>query len=471
MPRTHRAPHFEFACDATGQLRLSGNGGGVIGDGEFFINDQLIGEALLRSIPPELADLLDVAVAVYLADRLARRAGNDGNQYEHHWQRSMHVTVPVRNPDRWTDPATKLALCDALVFLTEDEWTLDFTKRSPGHSRPSEEVGFLFEHALKQPVRVALFSGGLDSLAGIVDDLAADPEGSMILVSANTSKRILPVQRSLIEALRAQTGRQIEWAVVHFGMRKRRKKQYESEERSQRTRGFAFAVAGAVVSLLVESERLRLYENGVGAINLPYTNWQLGAQNTRAMHPAAISLIEDALRRVSTRTFCLDLPNLFRTKGDLCGSLAQSPLASLATRTISCDGYPLRVPGAKQCGLCSSCLLRRQALHASGIADRQGGIFGYQRDVYADVANIPAEKRFPLEAMLDQARRIRHALGVNNSWAGLRQEFPTLVELPETLSSGAQAERLALMYGRYADETFDFADALAKRRVQKAGAS
>jgi hypothetical protein len=211
----------------------------------------------------------------------------------------------------------------------------------------------------------------------------------------------------------------------------------------------------------VESGRLRLYENGVGAINLPYTNWQLGAQNTRAMHPAAISLIEAVLRRVSRTAISLDLPNLFRTKGELCASLERSPLASLATLTISCDGFPQRLPGAKQCGLCSSCLLRRQALNASRIPDRQDGMFGYQYDVFDDAADKFTEKRFPLEAMLDQARRMLRALGPNDSWAGLRREFPALLDLPETLSDDVHGDRLARMYRRYAAESLDFAEAIS----------
>lgn len=468
MPRIsiNRVPTFEFVTEANGKLRLSGNGAGVIGDGQYFINDQLIGDALFRTIPPELADLLDVAVAVYLADRLARRTRNSGDQYEHHWQRNMRVTVPVRNLHLWNDPSTKSALRDALVFLTEDDWTIGFTQRPSARSRPSEDLRYLFEQPLEKPILVALFSGGLDSLAGLVDDLARHPQGSVVLVSANTNKRVLPVQRELVEMLRAQTGAQIEWAVAHFGMRKRKKRQYESEERSQRTRGFAFAAAGAVVALLVDADRLRLYENGVGAINLPYTNWQLGAQSTRAMHPAAISLMEEVIRRVSGRTLSLDLPNLFRTKGELCTSLAGSRFASLATLTVSCDGFPQRVPGAKQCGVCSSCLLRRQALHVARIPDRRTDMFGYRHDVFDVAADISASKQFPLEAMLDQARRIQGALTPNDSWAGLVREFPALLEIPATLGNNNREDAFANLFRRYSDETSAFAKALPQRASQ-----
>src|SRR5207249_10165013 len=137
---------------------------------------------------------------------------------------------------------------------------------------------------------------------------------------------------------------------------------------------------------------------GVGASNLPYTNGQLGAQSTRAMHPTALALIQDVVNRVSARSFALELQNLYTTKGELCRTLAHSEFEDLATVTVSCDST-LRVPGPKQCGVCTSCLLRRQALRVAGIYDNRDDTYGYQNDVFEHSRDISAENRYAFDAM------------------------------------------------------------------------
>jgi 7-cyano-7-deazaguanine synthase in queuosine biosynthesis len=468
---------FDFVAHADGRLQLSGNGTGVKGDGRYYVDDKPVADALSNWIPPELSDLLDVAVAVYLADRLARRTAVT-NQYEHHWQREMRVTVPVRAPTRWNSPEVHDALTAALRFLTEDNWRFGFTQRAPGRSRPAEDIQFLFPEELAPPVIVALFSGGLDSLAGLAADIETNAAASIVLVSANTNTRVLPVQRALVEQLRERTDKKIVWTTAHFGLRRRKARQYESEERTQRTRGFAFTAVGAVAAIVAGAGSLRLYENGVGAINLPYIDSQLGAQSTRAMHPAAILLIEELIQVACGHRLPLELPNLYRTKGELCASLARSNFANLATATISCDSYPLRKPGAKQCGICTSCLLRRQALLAGSIRDDLGArdLFGYRLDIYRRFATLSADKRLPVQAMLGQARRIRQAVGTSGndasleSWNKLVRAFPALLDLPDTLNDG---ERIALveMYARYGEEFAQFDAAIPRSLRQSAAAA
>lgn len=470
--RAYHPPTSDFVAHADGRLQLSGNGTGVKGDGRYYVDDRPVADALSNWISPELSDLLDVAVAVYLADRLARRTAAT-NQYEHHWQREMRVTVPVRAPTRWNSADVRDALTAALRFLTEDDWRFEFTQRPPGRSRPAEDIQFLFPEKLEPPVLVALFSGGLDSLAGLAADLETNAAGSIVLVSANTNTRVLPVQRALVEQLRGRTGKKIVWTTAHFGLRRRKAREYESEERTQRTRGFAFTAVGAVAAVVAGAGSLRLYENGVGAINLPYIDSQLGAQSTRAMHPMAILLIEELIRVACGNQLPLELPNLYRTKGDICASLAHSTFGDLATATVSCDSYPLRLPGAKQCGFCTSCLLRRQALLAGGIRDDLGAqdLLGYRFNIYRRFATLSADKRLPVQAMLDQARRIRQAVGTNandasqESWDRLARAFPALLDLPDTLNDD---KRIALvrMYARYGEEFAEF-DAAIPRSLRQ----
>jgi hypothetical protein len=414
-----------------------------------------------------MADLVDVSVAVYVADRLALRRPPSADKYEHHWQREMRLQIPVREPERWQDPALLEKLTDVLGFLTEDIWRFDFRPMPVGSRshRDSETLAYLFPFQAEPPVTVALFSGGLDSLAGLVADLAERPSGSVVVFSGLTNKRIGQVQRSLLDELALETGREAVAASARFGLHRRGRRAYDGDERTQRTRAFAFLALGAVTAIAAGGDELRVYENGIGAINLPYTDGQLGGQSTRAMHPSTIRKMSLFVRHVLARQFDIKMPFQFHTKGDLCRALDSVGLAPLAARTVSCDGFPQRVAGSPQCGICTSCLLRRQGLAAAGLGELDRAPGQYRCDVLDPNSPISSDNLYALRAMMDQAYRLRCALGRQRSWLELIRQFPTLLSLPSDFVASAgppddPGRRLADMYGRYCDEWTLFARCL-----------
>jgi hypothetical protein len=77
-------------------------------------------------------------------------------------------------------------------------------------------------------------------------------------------------------------------------------------------------------------------------------------------------------------------------------------LADLAQDTISSARYPLGHHCYRQCGFCSACIFRRQAIIFGGIAELQAS---YSFDLFntAEVANaVPPEKLMYLRAFLMQ---------------------------------------------------------------------
>jgi len=88
-----------------------------------------------------------------------------------------------------------------------------------------------------------------------------------------------------------------------------------------------------------------------------------GGAVRRATAPAP----DDAVRSRGRRPFRIVGSSLGRTKAQSCGALTQAGLEHLVGRTFSCDGFQ-RVAGRPQCRTCTSCLLRRQAIHAAGLA-------------------------------------------------------------------------------------------------------
>ena len=107
---------------------------------------------------PRAWDLLSIALSVVTADFAKLRAHSpDG------WTRELELDVAVADRAFWARQAR--ALAEALRFLTTDRWTLHFHgggtyPDTPNPFRPSEDC-------------VVLLSGGLDSLVGAIDLVAA----------------------------------------------------------------------------------------------------------------------------------------------------------------------------------------------------------------------------------------------------------------------------------------------------------
>jgi len=168
MSASNQPPTFAF--DFTRADRVAWSYGGRCGDLEshgtpagFFVDDREIADEVARVLPPLLADMVDIALAVHTTDRLALRALDRGSN----WSRRLEVAVCVRCPEMWTDVLRERRLEKLLSFLTEDAWQLTFVPRQDS-LRSSEVQDHLFTRSGDDDPEVSLFSGGLDSLAGTV---------------------------------------------------------------------------------------------------------------------------------------------------------------------------------------------------------------------------------------------------------------------------------------------------------------
>ncbi len=299
-----------------------------------WIDVSRIRQALGRHVTADVADLLDVAVAVYSADRSCQRDFRGSST----GRRSIAVELPLRNPDRWKAPGVMECLQEYLHWLSGDEWALGFSKSlsipSEAESQPS-----LFTMRPGEPNYVALFSGGLDSLAGFACTAINAPSASHVLVSAYTNTRLLERQRKQIRQIRSELERRTHgagasiWHVaVGFGLNRPDRR---ATEKSQRTRALVFLALGVAAAIQVESDTLRVYENGLGALNLPLNETQLGVDNYRGVHPRSLMLLEALLPKVLGAPVLLKNPFLFRTKAEMCRALPAAGLAGLIGDTVS----------------------------------------------------------------------------------------------------------------------------------------
>ena len=433
----------------------------------FWMDGQCLSRAFCQALPANSADLLDVVMAVYAADRRSPRdfkgvaAG----------QRRIGVRIGVRKPHLWATKELAQKLEELLFWLSGDEWCFEFAERRAGPS-DAESDRFLFQLPPESPVTVSLFSGGLDSLAGLAARGQEESRGSNVLVSGYTHSRLAHQQRLQVDHIRSvwrHNGFWKETAGIHhiavpFGIRK---PHGHRVEKSQRTRALVFLTLGVTTALQAGTDTLWVYENGIGALNLPLNQTQLGTDNYRGVHPRSLILAEDFLKLALERPVQIRNPFLFATKARMCKSLINSGLSDAVSYTVSCDGFPQRIRNQpSQCGHCSSCILRRQSLQASGLAQYD---HGYRYDVLNDQTTLGERRLYDLEAMRGQVHKIGGCLASNDPWRALCGSFPELARTHAELTArgnlGDDSEisgRLVELYRTYVWEWAWFIENLSR---------
>ena len=131
-------------------------------------------DQLIHLVDDRMRDLLEIAAFVYGADRLITRGTPRQLEYEN-WSRSLIFHIGVRDFDFWTQPQASEALRKVLLFLSGDKsYTFHFSKKKPTNYQTrlfttAPGNGPKADGSVPLPPEVALFSGGLDSLAGIIN--------------------------------------------------------------------------------------------------------------------------------------------------------------------------------------------------------------------------------------------------------------------------------------------------------------
>ena len=372
------------------------------------VDGRAVVHRLGRELPAIAADLIEIAASVHAVDRLVRRPSNLERRAGTSWARSLLLQVPVRVPEVWGAHAERLATL--LQWLTDDSWAFEFYSLPAGVGSLDQSQGFLFDTVPSASVPV-LFSGGIDSTAGLATELM---NADAVAISVDTNNWMQHVQQRVLREL-AQVSQRI-----CIPLRYRVSLRAQGTESSQRSRGLLFLAAGIATAWGLGQHRLRVFENGIGGINLPYLRSQFGSQATKSMHPRTLRLTEELAAAVSEQPFHIQAPALTATKAQVIRSSPRGADRALAL-TVSCDaGFAARVLNHAPCGACTSCLLRRQALHAAGRARHDtDGVYHYRK------GSSPAKM---LQVMLWQVGRLRTCLAQPDPWLALVSEFPEVLD-------------------------------------------
>lgn len=340
-----------------------------IGDGPHSISVDINGleERLSGRLPPEYRDLIEIAAYVLAADQAFSRGTLTAVDYGQTWRRNFRFVIPVRNLKLWQSASMMRCLTRTLRTLSDDQYRFTFVHRS---TRETEQLTF------KAPGKktladwgridsVILFSGGLDSLTGAFEEIVSHRR-RVLLVSHQSATKTQHQQRKLLGELNGRHGLgPVDWIRVemvkhHPELRK---------ESLQRSRSFLFAAIAAAVAHLADARRIRFYENGVIAMNLPINEHVYGARASKTAHPAVLDGFEQIVNLIEHEPVKFENPYVLMTRAEVIAKLRDMGGKDLIQWTKSCGMVAKATEEHPHCGVCTQCLDRRFAVYTAGLTD------------------------------------------------------------------------------------------------------
>ena len=413
-------------------------------------------ERICQTTPRQFHDLIEIAAYVYCADQLASRGGKDVDTFGSHWRRRFHYHIPVREPDLWRTPAVSTALRELLDFLSDDFYDFTFypAKGAPGIQ---PYLGLDEKGAMKfDAERVILFSGGLDSLAGAIEE-AVSQRRRVVLVNHRSTEKFCTRHQALLDQLAAKAG-----PGVLMPMRVRISKAgLDGKDYSQRARSFLFGSVAASVAMMLGVKAIRFYENGVVSLNLPVCAQVVGSRSTRTTHPRVLAAMRHLFSLLAGQDFMVDNPFWKETKGEVIRRIITAGCAPMIKTSRSCAHTWETSNENPHCGLCSQCIDRRFGMLAAG-AEEHDPLDGYKVDVFTESRDKDADKIMGA-AFLERANQVAEMKDTSDflmAFPEVRRALPHL-----GLDAGRGAELLLSLYRRHADEVNKGVDVMLARHA------
>lgn len=349
---------YLFLCDgAIAPTRNSKQKVAILKTGKKRVKDEIhleigaLKEHLKDNLPDVMKDLLEIATFVYAAGQLASRGGLKELDYGYKWHREFDLAIPVRQYDVWTDARTKEQLEDLLSFVAGEHYTFHFTQKQ------KENPEFLeLQDSREDPnhiQEVILFSGGMDSFAGAVDEIDGQKK-KIALVSHCSEPKMKSLQKNVFQYLRKNCAGPMP---LHVPVHIYKGGHYITKDTNQRSRSFLYASLGALVATTLGLKHALFYENGIISCNLPFDNQTPQARRTRSTHPKFLAEMGELVKCITGEEFQFKNPYFFMTRTDIVNRIISCHKSEGITITRSCAKS--RYSGPRHDGVCSQCVDRR----------------------------------------------------------------------------------------------------------------
>lgn len=336
---------------------------------------------------PLIQDLYNVALVTYVCDTQFSRSDIE--------PRNISIVITVSNKDRWDNVREHLEAM--LRFLTGDSFTFHFVQ--------GNQAGQDFEFRLREEKSIALFSGGLDSLAGV--KWLVTKNEPFILVSHPAMALVSKTQETLVQELRRILRRDFEWHQI--AATAKRGKGLRGKETSQRSRSFLYLTLATILALSRGIQKIYMFENGILALSVPLTQARIN-ENTRTVHPAFIRKYVELVQALFGTSIIIENPFMLMTKNEVIRQLDCDDFRNLVKTTISCSqvgrlkfikGINLRE--TRHCGICFPCVIRRLSMDSGNLWNNDAR---YHRNILGEFTDSPEEGRKVLFEMMDFKRAL-----------------------------------------------------------------
>lgn len=319
-------------------------------------------------------DFLFFSVLIYNIDRFVNR-----NIFSlEGWTREIEVTnLPVIHFDEFQHEKEKID--HAISFLTGDNWDIKYNKYDGILYEPKSNIRDWGDVSIFE--KVCLFSGGLDSLIGAIDELESPEQKKLLLISHKDLGKEGTDQDTIISFLEKNRLYENLYSQIQtsVGIGKKNMGDKIAKESTFRSRSLLFIGMGIyVANKLGPDIPLIIPENGTIAINIPLMPSRRSACSTRTTHPTFLKRLQNIFSGFGI-TNAMYNPYEIMTKGEMVlESRNPGLLGDLITKSCSCakrghnsywDADPKTIVkyNIRHCGMCLPCIYRRVSLHICGL--------------------------------------------------------------------------------------------------------
>jgi 7-cyano-7-deazaguanine synthase in queuosine biosynthesis len=433
-------------------LRLWGNDG----PDKITLRIEDIHKKMCKDVPDIFQDMLEIATYVYSADQAIPRCADDVDSFGNGWRRYLHFIIPVRNPDFWNGREIQQALCSTLGFLSDDNYYFRFTKLLEVQAFQGflelNDDGRLFGY----PEQVVMFSGGLDSLAGAIDEVLNEKRRIVLVTHKSTqklNKRIWRLEKMIADKAGENTP-------LHIGVRVNKNKGLNYEY-TQRSRSFLYVSIGATIARMLNLKSVRFYENGVISLNLPVCAQVVGGRATRTTHPRVIRGFQEIISLVAGEMFTIENPYIWKTKAEVVEVITKAGCQDMIAASTSCTHTWEMTNDHTHCGTCSQCIDRRFAVIAAK-ADQYDPVEGYKTDIFTQ-SRSKDEDKIMAAAYLERANQVRDQDDITQFIARFSEVSRVFRYLDG--NPGSVAQKVYDLYKRHAKDVCDALDTMVGRNI------
>jgi 7-cyano-7-deazaguanine synthase in queuosine biosynthesis len=337
---------------------------------------------------PVARDLIRVGQAIFAADRVVRRKSYLGGQ-----TRDIHVEIDLENPLLFRKAMKELI--SFAGFCTLDNWDFNFGSLK-SITKADVKVS---DRNLGKFNCVALFSDGLDSLCGAARLIKSG--STPFFVSHFQPRWGYTTMINRLHEISSAVGKQDyknESISIRFDLSDKSPDGRHNyfPENSRRSRPCLYLCYAAAIAVEYNIEKILIHENGILAMNLPYSKSHFGALISRHAHPVTLHRMQEFLSRIwqnqvnspiienpffkltkadQVLQFCKDLPQELVESTNSCENSSRALLSYKGSLKKQKSG---KTSGFTHCGVCTPCHIRRQAMSFHGYAEKNNYAFGWR---------------------------------------------------------------------------------------------